>query len=67
MTLTLQCTDPAEYTSSLKGVGRDRKRDGGQVTEFGLCENHRRLYEQIDRELVQDAWAPSHTVKPVSL
>ena|SRR5579862_2997946 len=67
MTLDLQCQDSAEYASSLKGVGRDRLRDGGSVVAFGLCENHRRLYEQIDIELVQDAWAPSHTAKPATL
>lgn len=67
MTLNLQCHDVAEYTSSLRGVGRDRARVGGPVVAFGLCENHSRLYEQIDRELVQDAWAPSHTAKPAAL
>lgn len=67
MTLTLQCHYPAEYSSTLKGVGHDRARDGGAVVAFSLCENHRRLYEQIDVELVQDAWAPAHTIKPASL
>lgn len=67
MTLNLQCHDAAEYTLSLKGVGKDRSRAGGSVVAFGLCENHCRLYEQIDRELVQDAWAPSHTEKPTQL
>lgn len=67
MTLTLQCQDPSEYTSSLLGVGTDRHRGGAQVRVFALCENHRRLYEQIDRELIQDAWAPSHTAMPVAL
>jgi hypothetical protein len=67
MTLTIQCRDPAEYSSSLKGVGGSRHRDGAQVRVFSLCENHRRLYEQIDIELVQDAWAASHTTKPVEL
>lgn len=67
MTLNLPCHFAAEYSSSLKGIGRGRTREGGQVRTFGLCENHAQLYEQIDRELVQDAWAPAHTAKPVSL
>lgn len=67
MTLTIQCRDPAEYTTSLRGVGTNRQRDGAQVRVFQLCENHRRLYEQIDTELVQDSWAPSLTTKPVPL
>lgn len=67
MTLTIQCRDPAEYSSSLRGVGKGRQREGAETRVFGLCENHRRLYEQIDLELVQEAWAPSHTTKPVPL
>lgn len=67
MTLTIQCHDPAEYTSRLKGIGASRGRDGAVVREFGLCDNHRRLYEQIDKELVEDAWAPSHSLGPVRL
>lgn len=68
MTLTLDCREPAEYSSSLRGVGMNRRRDGGQVRVFQLCENHSRLYEQIDLELVQDeSWAPAHTAKPVLL
>jgi len=67
MTLTIQCHEPAEFTSSLRGVGHPLDRQGGLVRAFSLCENHRRLYEQIDLELVQDAWAPSHDGKPVAL
>ena len=67
MTLTIQCRDPAEFTSTLRGVGAGRHREGAQTRVFKLCENHRRLYEQIDFELVQDAWSPSHTEKPVAL
>ena len=68
MTLTLECREPAEYSSSLRGLGTNRHRDGAQVRVFRLCENHSRLYEQIDFELVQDeSMAPSHTAKPVPL
>jgi hypothetical protein len=67
MTLTIQCRDAVEYTSNLRGTGKGRTREGAQPRNFGLCENHRRLFEQIDFELVQDAWSPSHTAKPISL
>lgn len=67
MTLNLPCHDSAEYTSNLRGVGRDRARGGANVVAFTLCENHRRLYEQIDVELVQDAWAPCHATQPAAL
>ena len=67
MTLTIQCRYPAEYTSNLRGVGVGRARAGAQSASFLLCENHRRLYEQIDSELIQDAWSPSHTATPISL
>lgn len=67
MTLTIQCRDAAEYSSSLRGIGTSRHREGAGIRTFGLCENHRRLYEQIDIELMQDAWAPSHTTKPTPL
>ncbi len=67
MTLTIQCRDSAEYSSSLRGIGTGRQRTGADTRVFSLCENHRRLYEQIDLELVQEAWAPSHTGKPVPL
>jgi hypothetical protein len=66
MTLTIQCHDPAEYSTTLRGIGVGRRREGAAVRTFGLCENHRRLYEQIDIELVQDAWSPSHTEKPIA-
>lgn len=67
MTLTIQCRDQAEYTSNLRGIGVGRRREGAQARNFGLCENHRRLYEQIDLELVQDSWSPSHTARPTAL
>lgn len=67
MTLSVPCHEAAEYSSKLKGVGRGRGRDGAAVVAFALCENHSRLYEQIDLELVQDAWAPAHSGKPVAL
>lgn len=65
MTLSVQCHDNAEYTSNLRGIGRNRSREAAAVVAFGLCENHARLYEQIDLELVQDSWAPAHVMKPV--
>lgn len=67
MTLTLQCHDLAEYSNSLRGIGTSRHREGAQARVFGLCENHTRLYEQIDLELVQEAWEPCHTAKPTPL
>jgi hypothetical protein len=67
MSLTIQCRDPAEYSSDLRGIGAGRRRVGAEPRAFALCENHRRLYEQIDFELVQDAWSPSHTAKPTAL
>lgn len=67
MTLTIQCHDPAEYSSNLRGVGTGRRREGAQPRTFALCENHRRLFEQIDLELVQDSWSPSHIAKPIAL
>jgi hypothetical protein len=68
MTLTIQCREPAEYSSSFRGVGTSRHRDGAQIRVFGLCENHRQLFEQIDSELVQDhSWARSLTSKSVQI
>jgi hypothetical protein len=65
MTLSIGCHEPAEYTSSLKGIGSAKDRRGAAIREFRLCENHTRLFEQIDAELVQEAWAVAHTTKPV--
>ncbi len=67
MTLSIGCHEQAEYSNSLRGVGSAKDRRGGAVREFKLCENHSRLYEQIDAELIQEAWAPAHTAKPVRL
>lgn len=67
MSLTIQCHEAADYRSNLLGVGMGRGRLGAQPRDFSLCDNHRRLYEQIDLELVEEAWSPSHTAKPVSL
>ncbi len=67
MTLSIECRESAEYSHSLKGVGSAKDRRGGSVREFKLCDNHSHLYEQIDAELVQEAWAAAHTAKPVRL
>ncbi|MCI4336021.1 MAG: hypothetical protein L3K17_02325 [Thermoplasmata archaeon] len=67
MTLTVPCHDNAEFSNSLRGVGAGRERKGAAVREFPMCENHTRLFEQIDVELVQDAWAPTFTAKPIRL
>ncbi len=67
MTLSIPCRESAEYSNSLRGVGSAKDRRGGAVREFKLCDNHSQLYEQIDAELVQEAWAPAHTAKRVRL
>ena len=67
MTLTIQCRDEAEYTNSMLGIGAGKNRRGGVVRTFHLCDNHSHLFQQIDYELVQDAWSPSHTAQPVHL
>ena len=67
MTLSIECHESAEYSNSLMGVGTAKDRRGGAVREFKLCDNHSHLYEQIDAELVQEAWAVAHTAKPVRL
>ena len=67
MTLTIACREEAEYTHLLNGVGAGKDRRGGAPKSFGLCANHSPLFEQIDRELVQDAWVPAHTSKPTRL
>lgn len=67
MTLSIECREPAEYSNTLKGIGSAKDRRGGAVRAFTLCDNHSHLYEQIDTELVQEAWAAAHTAKPVRL
>jgi hypothetical protein len=67
MTLTIPCHDEAGYSSSLRGVGRGRQRDGATAKTFYLCENHATLYAQIDKELVEDGWAPCQTARPQRL
>jgi hypothetical protein len=64
MTLTVPCHEPAEYYCSLRGVGVGKARKGGLVQRFSLCENHSVLFEQIDVELVQDAWMAAYAAKP---
>jgi hypothetical protein len=60
MTLELQCREDAKYTSTLKGVGKGRQREGAAIASFDLCENHNQLFQMVDRELVEDGWAPSY-------
>jgi len=67
MTLTITCHEPAAWATPLTGVGNGRLRQGGAVKTFSLCENHAEVYQQIDRELVQDGWAPSINSKPIQL
>jgi len=63
MTLEIQCLESASHTSSLQGVGTGKLRKGGVAAKFDLCENHNELFQQIDRELVQEGWAPSYMGK----
>jgi hypothetical protein len=67
MTLDLPCRERADYTSSLLGVGQGKGRAGAVAKSFSLCENHAELFEQIDRELIQDGWARSHTAMPARI
>jgi hypothetical protein len=53
----------AQNTSTLKGVGTGRQRTGGTSIAFALCDNHSEVFEQIDRELVEEGWAPSYMGK----
>ena len=67
ITLSIGCREAAEYTNSLRGLGSGKSRNGGAVREFQLCDNHSHLYQQIDAELVQEAWAVAHTAQPIRL
>jgi hypothetical protein len=68
ITLELQCREPANYSSTLKGVGTGRERKGAAIATFSLCENHNQLFQAIDAELVEEGWAPSYMgKKPVPL
>lgn len=60
MTLEIQCTMDGEYTSTLLGLGTGKARTGAKTQMFSLCDNHSGLFEQIDKELVQEGWAPSY-------
>jgi hypothetical protein len=59
MTLDLPCHETATYASEMTGLGTGRARTGAARQRFELCENHSQLFAQIDRELVQDGWAPT--------
>jgi hypothetical protein len=63
MTLELQCRETATHTSTLMGLGTGKKRTGGVVATFGLCENHNELFQMVDQELVEDGWTPSYMGK----
>jgi hypothetical protein len=68
MTLEYQCREPANYSSTLKGVGKGKDRQGGAIATFALCENHNQLFQMVDAELVEDGWAPSYMgKKPVPI
>jgi hypothetical protein len=68
MTLELQCREDATYTSTLKGVGAGKERKGAAIAAFELCENHNQLFQMVDKELVEEGWAPSYMgKKPVRL
>jgi hypothetical protein len=63
MTLDIQCDMDAQNTSTLKGVGSGKQRTGGVSASFPLCDNHSEVFEQIDRELVEEGWAPAYMGK----
>jgi hypothetical protein len=67
MTLTLPCPGQAEYSCELLGLGTDKARTGASASSFTLCMNHSDLYEEIDRELVEEGWRQTHTAKPERL
>ncbi|HEV2166694.1 MAG TPA: hypothetical protein VGS23_06965 [Thermoplasmata archaeon] len=67
MTLTLPCREEATSTSEFSSASNGRGRQGAGIKSFYLCENHASLYSQIDRELVEDGWAPAEAHKPVQL
>ncbi|HEV2317297.1 MAG TPA: hypothetical protein VGV89_06965 [Thermoplasmata archaeon] len=56
MTLTIPCREQAEYTCQLLGIAGPKSRTGSKVVAFSLCQNHSGLYDQIDRELVEEGW-----------
>ena len=64
MTLQLQCSDRADYSANLMGLGRGKTRAGAPSRTFLLCENHAQLFPQIDQELFEDGWARSCPSKP---
>ena len=67
MTLTLPCREEATSTSDLLSASNGRTRQGAAIKTFYLCENHASLYSQIDRELIEDGWAPAEPRKPTQL
>jgi hypothetical protein len=60
MTLEYQCRESGDYASAWKAVGAGKGRTGGAIVTFHLCENHNQLFQMVDRELVEDGWAPSY-------
>lgn len=67
ITLQIQCTETAAYSSDLTSIGTGKARTGGTTQQFFLCENHSTLFRQIDRELHEDGWAPAYQADPVRL
>jgi hypothetical protein len=63
MTLQYACGSDGEYTTELMGVGSDKRRTGAKPATFSLCQNHSDVFMQIDRELVEEGWAPAYMGK----
>jgi len=59
MTLDIQCDMDAQYSATLKGIGSGKARTGAAMQTFNLCDNHSGLFEQIDKELMEEGWASS--------
>lgn len=67
MTLEIQCREPAEYSTTVVGVGSGRARAGAEHGTFALCVNHSQLMEQMDREMVDEGWTKSLVARPTRI
>lgn len=67
VTLSIPCHEEAGATSELRSAAGGRARQGATAKTYYLCPNHSDLFVEIDRELIQDGWAPAHVGKPVPL